>query len=213
MRYLMTRQTYNDLKEWAMSQTKAPSDRGGAVLIRNNLGHVLVSRRHDHVPAFAGMWQFPGGSVDEGETFIDGAIRELREETNLSVEPIALTSLGTWNGEKLGVPYVVEVFLLDSEWNMWPQQMEPDKAGPWVWKSYGELMSEQCIPGLLGAASLAQSFADLPFGYVRRQHLTRSLMHIDEALRRAAQLPPVLGITDLLHGARNHLITAQRISR
>lgn len=51
-------------------------------------GKALVVRRaaHDHL---GGVWELPGGGVDEGETFEQSAIREMLEETGLQVEIIA----------------------------------------------------------------------------------------------------------------------------
>jgi 8-oxo-dGTP diphosphatase len=43
---------------------------------------VLVARRAEaqHLP---GAWEFPGGTIDDGEEPADAALRELREETGL----------------------------------------------------------------------------------------------------------------------------------
>ncbi len=43
-------------------------------------GRILLLRRKD------GIWEFPGGGVDWGEQPEDSAIRELREETGISVQ-------------------------------------------------------------------------------------------------------------------------------
>ena len=45
---------------------------------------VLVSRRPDHVH-LGGLWEFPGGKIRPGETFLTALTRELREELNITV--------------------------------------------------------------------------------------------------------------------------------
>lgn len=52
----------------------------------------LVSRRAPG-RVFAGLWEFPGGKMQDGETAITAAVREVQEETGLSVEPVE--ELGT----------------------------------------------------------------------------------------------------------------------
>lgn len=42
----------------------------------------LVARRHAHVH-LGGLWEFPGGKLHVGETTIEAALRELREECGL----------------------------------------------------------------------------------------------------------------------------------
>jgi hypothetical protein len=58
-------------------------------------GRVLLQQRSDP-PALAGLWEFPGGKVDPGETLEKALARELDEELAISVEetdlePIAFT--------------------------------------------------------------------------------------------------------------------------
>lgn len=58
----------------------------GIVLFRKD-GKVLLCER---VENYTKRWQFPQGGIDEGETPIQAAIRELREETSVvSVEFVA----------------------------------------------------------------------------------------------------------------------------
>jgi A/G-specific adenine glycosylase len=49
--------------------------------------HLLITRRK---PAglLGGLWEFPGGKVQEGETAEQACIREIKEEINLSIEII-----------------------------------------------------------------------------------------------------------------------------
>lgn len=57
-----------------------------AAIIRD--GHVLVVRRAR--PPAHGLFTLPGGAVECGETLIQAIAREVREETALAIEPVAL---------------------------------------------------------------------------------------------------------------------------
>src|SRR5690606_37602687 len=46
--------------------------------------HVLIARRPAGKP-MAGLWEFPGGKVNEGETPEAALVRELREELGIEV--------------------------------------------------------------------------------------------------------------------------------
>jgi 8-oxo-dGTP diphosphatase len=54
----------------------------GAIL--DDQGRVLVTRRPDHVHQ-GGLWEFPGGKLEPGETPEQGLARELDEELGISV--------------------------------------------------------------------------------------------------------------------------------
>lgn len=55
-----------------------------AVALIDADNRVLIARRPEG-KSMAGLWEFPGGKIDDGETPEDALIRELREE--LSIEP------------------------------------------------------------------------------------------------------------------------------
>jgi 8-oxo-dGTP diphosphatase len=57
-----------------------------AAIIRD--GRVLVARRA-RGPAY-GIWTMPGGVVEAGETLTEALTREIKEETAMTIEPIAL---------------------------------------------------------------------------------------------------------------------------
>src|SRR5947199_5878516 len=57
-----------------------------AAIVRD--GRVLVVRRAR--PPAGGLFSLPGGVVEVGETLIEAVTREVREETALSIEPVAL---------------------------------------------------------------------------------------------------------------------------
>lgn len=55
-----------------------------AGIIRNNKGQVLLCQR-DH-GSLEGLWEFPGGKIERGETPEQCLEREIREELDLNVE-------------------------------------------------------------------------------------------------------------------------------
>jgi 8-oxo-dGTP diphosphatase len=52
-------------------------------------GRVLVQQRPEG-KAMAGLWEFPGGKVEEGESLEQSLIRELREELDIDVTEACL---------------------------------------------------------------------------------------------------------------------------
>jgi 8-oxo-dGTP diphosphatase len=63
----------------------------GAILVRD--GRVLAARR-TYPPELAGLWEFPGGKVQDGEMPQQALARELEEE--LAIEVAVGDELGTW---------------------------------------------------------------------------------------------------------------------
>lgn len=61
-----------------------------AVLQRN--GEFLVCQRPPH-KRHGGLWEFPGGKLEPGETLLEAAHRELSEELGMSVTSIGAVRL------------------------------------------------------------------------------------------------------------------------
>ena len=55
------------------------------VWIRNAKGEYLISRRAANRPTFPLYWECVGGSVLQGESALEGALREVREEVGLTL--------------------------------------------------------------------------------------------------------------------------------
>jgi 8-oxo-dGTP diphosphatase len=59
-----------------------------AGIVVDDEGRALLVRRREN-----GLWEPPGGILEQGETVYDGLRREVREETGLEVEPGPLTGV------------------------------------------------------------------------------------------------------------------------
>ncbi len=71
---------------------------GCGVLIENKNGELLLQRRSD-----TGQWCVPGGALEPGETFIEAAKRELKEETGILVSELKL--FGLYSGADREIHY------------------------------------------------------------------------------------------------------------
>jgi 8-oxo-dGTP diphosphatase len=61
--------------------------------------HIVLVRRAIE-PGY-GLWVFPGGYVDRGETVLDAAIREAREEAGLEIRLEGLVNIYSYSGRPL----------------------------------------------------------------------------------------------------------------
>lgn len=66
------------------------------ILVKSGSGYEVLSIKRGR-PPFVGMWANPGGNIDEGEQPIDAAVRELEEETGLSLAQHQLTYVGAFD--------------------------------------------------------------------------------------------------------------------
>lgn len=67
----------------SMEQEISPLLVTAAVIIQED--HVLISLRPDHKPQ-GGLWEFPGGKLNPGESPEEALQRELKEELDLKID-------------------------------------------------------------------------------------------------------------------------------
>lgn len=91
-----------------------------------------------------GMWDLPIGKSEPGEPITDTAVRELHEETSLTVKPESLRVAHIVHGA-LGVEapngYLTVVFATH-DWTGDPENREPDKHAQVRWTEVDALPAE-----------------------------------------------------------------------
>lgn len=123
----------------------------GVSIIPYHHGRFAISKRlspSDHCP---GLWQFPGGRVEEGEDPQIAARRELSEETGLDLPdhrflfiaespPMTGYKSEKYIGHRFGV-----VLHKDEQLS----NPEPDKHTEWEWVTIGELRNRVMLFGIM----------------------------------------------------------------
>lgn len=119
----------------------------GVILISN--GKILLGKRHpnpdkaDSVFKSAGEWCLPGGKLDFGETFEEGAIREVQEETGITIKNPKVISVHNFKNQ---YAHFMTVGLIAQKWKGEASVMEPDEITEWKWFSLKKLPYPRYFP-------------------------------------------------------------------
>jgi 8-oxo-dGTP diphosphatase len=111
------------------------------IVILDSHGSILLLKRSPDSKHNSGTWEFPGGKLDPGETFDDALLREVAEETGLSVVLTRVLGAG-----ELELPdcKVVYLFLEGSHVNGTVRLSEEHDA--FVWIKPAELLQQNLSP-------------------------------------------------------------------
>jgi len=119
----------------------------GIMVLKDN--KVLLGKRHDD-PEKAdsalhgeGTWTMPGGKLHFGESFEQGATRELLEETGIKAIKLKVVSL---SNEIVKDAHFVTIGLLCEEFEGSPKVMEPDEITEWKWFNLNEVPKNMFFP-------------------------------------------------------------------
>ena len=114
---------------------------------------ILLGRRHiDYKKADSelhgeGTWTMPGGKLEFGENFEEGAKREVIEETGIKLENTKVICINNDRGEDA---HFITIGLLsiyeEGDFKGQPNVMEPDEITEWEWFGVNNLPEKIFFP-------------------------------------------------------------------
>lgn len=104
-------------------------------------GRFLLISRHSGKSNFPGVWAFPGGRVEIGETIVDALRREVREETGLEIGDEAVFLNTYFFNNTVGVAFLVKAGT--EKVRLSDESLDHRWVG-----SLEELRQYECIPGI-----------------------------------------------------------------
>ena len=121
----------------------------GVLILKNN--RILLGHRHedpekaDSLLNGAGTWTMPGGKAHFGETFEEGAYREVLEETGIELDKNNLKLISVTN-DMVEEAHFVSLGFLCKDFKGEPQELEPDEITEWKWFPLDQLPTPQFFP-------------------------------------------------------------------
>ncbi len=111
----------------------------GVMILNENkilLGHRAKNKKDTGGIFEVDCWTLPGGKQEYHETFLEGAKREVKEETNLDIDDLAL--FGAVDDIQSDRHYIT-LHVIAKRYNGEPQVMEPTKEDEWKWFDLDDL--------------------------------------------------------------------------
>ncbi|MFA6476470.1 MAG: NUDIX domain-containing protein [Candidatus Paceibacterota bacterium] len=131
-----------------MSEEKKRVGAGFGVILEKD-GKILMGLRHpdpdkaDSAFKSCGEWCLPGGKLEWGESFEDGAIREVKEETDIDIWNPQVISVHNCKNEHA---HFMTVGLVACDWQGEAKVTEPDEIVEWQWFDLNDLPSPRYFP-------------------------------------------------------------------
>ncbi|MEA2701809.1 MAG: 8-oxo-dGTP diphosphatase [Candidatus Parcubacteria bacterium] len=131
-----------------MADEKKRVGAGFGVVLEKD-GKILLGMRHpdpdkaDSAFRSAGEWCLPGGKLEWGETFEEGAIREVQEETGITIKDPQVISVHNCKNEHA---HFMTVGLVARKWEGEARVMEPDEIIQWDWFPLTDLPQPRYFP-------------------------------------------------------------------
>ena len=108
-------------------------------VIRNHRGAYLATQRDSG--SFEGLWEFPGGKMEPGETFEEATARELKEELGITAKTNQVILTNTIElGEK-----TLELLFVSTQMVEGPIQLKEHRSFRWLLPP--EMSNYEWLPG------------------------------------------------------------------
>ena len=105
------------------------------VWVRNSRGQFLITKRHPDKKA-GNLWEFTGGGTLAGESTLESAVRELKEETGIDASESELRLFATYRKKN----YFQDLFLLDKDVDIADIVLKPDETVDVEWAKVGDIL-------------------------------------------------------------------------
>ncbi|MBC8494783.1 NUDIX domain-containing protein [archaeon] len=119
----------------------------GIMLLRDN--KILLGKRHtdpkkaDTELNLVGTWTMPGGGLEYGESFEEGAARELMEETGMKLNSVKVICM---NEDMNEFAHFVTIGMFCDDFEGEPKVLEPDEITEWDWFDLDDLPKPMYFP-------------------------------------------------------------------
>ena len=110
-------------------------------MLRRADGKVLVQNRVD--PNWGGL-TFPGGHIEPGESLVDSVVREMREETGLTVKNPRLIGSKSWMQKDGSGRYLVLLYTATE----YEGELHSSEEGEVKWMTIDEMRAGQMVDGM-----------------------------------------------------------------
>jgi 8-oxo-dGTP diphosphatase len=123
-----------------------------AAALADSDGRILLQQRAPG-RSMAGLWEFPGGKVEEGELPEEALIREIEEELGIELEAAAIRP-ACFASAPLGERHMILLLYICREWRGEPEALD---ASELKWVRVEEMVADEMPPadrpliGLLSA--------------------------------------------------------------
>ena len=123
---------------------------GVMIAVINSNEEILLGLRKDEFgkalsSSGKGIWTMPGGKLEYGESLEEGAIREVKEETDLDIDEIQVYCV---QNDINDFAHFITIGLITRKWKGVPKPVEYEELEEWKWFNMNKLPNDVFISSL-----------------------------------------------------------------